>query len=252
MITRYTGESPIFGGSSLHRQVFLWQRRTCMKNARISAVNFWKILTNRNLLVVVRVWYAIFQVFEHCLPLLIIDFEFLCFPGLIDYNFHCFRQAIQDVFELKSKGATPNHLPSIPEDDSQNELVRPEDVTLNSHESQSSWDYGKCIVAEWNDRSIKYSCHWYRLGSVPVEISYLSYVLVPVDFALTFLLIHISFIVKITLFVKRFSAGCFDVDLILFLTMWLSVRRSVCHAVRLSQNRTRVLFENQWIDFVRN
>lgn len=65
--------------------------------------------------------------------------------GLIDYNFHCFRQGIQDVFELKSKGAAQTHLPAIPED-SQNELVRPEDITINSHESQPSWGKAHCSV----------------------------------------------------------------------------------------------------------
>ena len=28
--------------------------------------------------------------------------------GLIDYNFHCFRKAIQDVFELRNKATASN------------------------------------------------------------------------------------------------------------------------------------------------
>lgn len=36
--------------------------------------------------------------------------------GLINYNFHCFRKGIQEVFELKQKlTASTAHLPCIPE-----------------------------------------------------------------------------------------------------------------------------------------
>ena len=31
-------------------------------------------------------------------------FQF-CIAGLIDYNFHCFRKAIQDVFEVREKAS---------------------------------------------------------------------------------------------------------------------------------------------------
>lgn len=37
-------------------------------------------------------------------------FMFL-FPGLIDYNFHCFRKAIQDVFEVQHKMAALSKMP---------------------------------------------------------------------------------------------------------------------------------------------
>ena len=37
---------------------------------------------------------------------------FLLSTGLIDYNFHCFRKAIQDVFELRNKVTSNNSLQS--------------------------------------------------------------------------------------------------------------------------------------------
>lgn len=46
----------------------------------------------------------------------------LLFPGLIDYNFHCFRKGIQQVFELRNKmvamaAANHPHAPSGSDDD---------------------------------------------------------------------------------------------------------------------------------------
>lgn len=32
----------------------------------------------------------------------------ICFLGVIDYNFLCFREAIQQVFELRNKALTNN------------------------------------------------------------------------------------------------------------------------------------------------
>ena len=55
--------------------------------------------------------------------------------GLIDYNFHCFRQAIQDVFEVKKQAdVSENHVTTANSD----EHSDAEPLTSDSQEAHPS------------------------------------------------------------------------------------------------------------------
>lgn len=58
---------------------------------------FWLSLPALNFIELCRKLFLICFRFSYCLCILYI-------PGLIDYNFLCFRQAIQEVFDLRRDG----------------------------------------------------------------------------------------------------------------------------------------------------